>query len=402
MMRPSRLASAALAAGAILAVHAVLAPSAARADAVDDAVKAFEDYLNTNPDSQGLRNQIAELGLKKDPRVAKALLPLLKGRKYDDEVKIAVAQSIGKQGDKAVVATLKTMADAKDIEKEKPKLLAALLEGIGDVDAKANYEFLMKIGKKQLDYSADVAGAAFRAASGHVTAETVDDMIMQLTAADYVTTKDNPVKAAARNGTKPVLIEILKKITGQDIGDLKIWKEWWDKNKKTWKPAAVGESAEQDLSKIELYSDAAYGFEVKRPNKAWIMRRNKGGQHYLTLEVMDEGQKAASCELFVYGTKTYKEKKPEQIAQNWRDNNEPKFRDLKDAEWDKKCTYGGAKGVEMILVGQHKDDGAVQMHNVFVEQGEVMYYWICTWRSGKPASMKDDIEEVLKSFKIKR
>lgn len=399
-MKPlSRLAPAVLAAGAILAV---LVPDPARADAVDDAVKSFEDYLATNPDSQGLRNQIAELGLKKDPRVAKAMLPLLKGRKYDDDVKIAVAQSIGKQGDKTVVVTLKTMADAKDIEKEKPKLLAALLEGIGDVDAKANYKFLLDIGKKQLDYSADIAGAAFRAASNYVANDTVDDMLKELTRADYVTTKDNPVKAAARNGTKPVLIDILKKMTGQDIGDRKIWDEWWDKNKKTWKPAAAGESTEPDLAKIDLYVDPVYGFEVKRPNKAWSMRRNKGGQHYMTLEAMDEGQKAASCEMYVFGTSNYKEKKPDLMAQNWRDNNEPKFRDLKEAVWDKKCTYGGAKGIEMILVGQHKDEGAVQMHNVFVEQGEVMYYWICTWRSGKPASMKDDIEEVLKSFKIKR
>jgi len=399
----SRLAPAFLVVGALLVAREAVAPAPARADAIDDAVKSFEDYLKTNPDSQGIRNQVAELGLKKDPRVAKALIPLLRSPKYDDDVKIAVAQCIGEQGEPSVVSLLKAMADAKDIEKEKPKLLAAILEGIGDCDAKRNYDFLMKIGRKQLDYNAEIASAAFRAASLHVTAETVDDMLKQLTSADYVTTSDNAVKRAARGATKPVLIDILKKITGQDISDLKIWQEWWSDNKKSWKPPVPGEEKNQDLSKIEVYKDPAYGFEVRRPNKAWFFRRHAGGSGpYLSIEAMDEGQKAAWCDLFVYGTKTYKEKKPDQIAQSWRDNNEPKFRDLKESTWDKKCSYGGSSGIEQILVGQHKEWDSVSIHNVFVEEGEVMYYWICVWKSGKPASMKEDIEEVLKSFKIKR
>ena len=137
MIARSRLAPALLVVGALLVAREAVAPGLARADAIDDAVKSFEDYLKTSPDSQGIRNQVAELGLKRDPRVAKVLLPILKNRKYDDDVKIAVAQCIGEQGDASIVGSLKFMADAKDIEKEKPKLLAAFLEGIGDADARA-------------------------------------------------------------------------------------------------------------------------------------------------------------------------------------------------------------------------------------------------------------------------
>jgi hypothetical protein len=390
---------------AILAAVAALAaglPVPALAEGIDDEIKSFEDYLKTSPDSQGLRNRIAELGLKKDPKVAKALLPLLKDRKMEDDVKIAVAQVIGEQGDKSVVGTLMNMADAKDIEKEKPKLLAALLEGIGDVDAKANYKFLLKAGKKYLDLSADIASAAFRACSLHVTNESVDDMVAELGRADQVFANDSAVKQAGRNGTKPVLMEILKKMTGQDFKDYKAWKTWWDDNKKTWKPSAAGEGETEDLSKIEVLKNSGYGYEFKKPNKAWHFRKNPGGTHHVViLEAMDEGQKAAWVELVVYATKNYKEKSPEQAAQSWRDENEPKFRDFKEAAWDRKCRYGGVNGLEQILVGQHKDDGAVYVHNVFLEDGEKMYMLRGTWKSGKPASMKEDLLEIFKNFKIK-
>ena len=101
-LRP-RFAPAVLVVGALLLAHEAVHTAPARADAIDDAVKSFEDYLKTNPDSQGIRNQIAELGLKKDPRVAKVLMPLLRHPKTDDDVKIAIAQCIGEQGDPAIV-----------------------------------------------------------------------------------------------------------------------------------------------------------------------------------------------------------------------------------------------------------------------------------------------------------
>lgn len=388
-----------LAAAAATGTGASLLFPAARADAVDDAIKAFEEYLKTNPDSQGIRNQVAELSLRKDPRVGDALLPLL--RHKDDDVKIAVAQNIGKQGNAKVVAYLKAMADHKDAD-EKPKVLAALLEGIGDGDAKRNYDYLMKIAKKQLDYNADIACAAFRAAANYVTVDTVEDLVKELARADYTTTADNPVKRAARGATKPVLLDLLKKVTGEEINDVKIWNEWWSRNKKSWKPPLPGQEARKDLNASDSFRDEAYGFEITKPSRAWMFRKPEGTQPYLILEALDEGQRAAWVELTCVGTKNYKSKTPDAWAEEMKGGLEGKFRDFKEADWTRKGRIGGENSVEQVLFGQHKDFDAVYMHNAYVEKGQVMYQFLCIWKSGKSAALKDDIGQILRDFKLFR
>jgi len=397
----SRAVLALFAAGALAAALPPLRPARA-GDAVDDKVEAFKEYLKTNPDSQGLRNQIAELGQTKDPRVADVLMPLLKSPKYDDEVKITVCQTVGKQGKKEVAAPLFFMADSKPWE-EKPKLIAAALEGVGDADAPANYKELMKWGKKYLDINGDIAVACFRAASLHVTKETVDDLLKELVRADYVTTKDSAQKKAARGAAKPVLVELLKKLTGKNIDDVKVWNEWWSDNKKTWAPTVPGEKKPKDLNATDTFTEDAYAFEIKKPNKAWSFRQNEGGGPIVTIEALEEGQRAAWCEMYVQGTKNMKSKTPEACAKEIRESMEGKFRDIKaGAEWEKKCMFGGKRAVEQIIFGQHKEFDAVHMHNVFTEEGEVMYYMISFYKSGKKASLDTDIEEIIKSFKIKR
>jgi hypothetical protein len=397
----TRAVLALLAAGALAAPLPLVLPARA-GDAVDEKVEAFKEYLKTNPDSQGLRNQIAELGQSKDPKVADVLMPLLKNPKYDDDVKITVCQTVGKQGKKEVASALFFLADSKPWE-EKPKLIAAALEGVGDADAVKNYKELMKWGKKYLDTNGDIAIACFRAASLNVSRETVDDLLKELVRADYVTNQDNAQKKAARGAAKPVLVELLKKLTGKNIDDVKVWNEWWSDAKKTWSPPVPGKEKPKEINASDTFTDDAYAFEIKKPNKAWSFRESAGGGPIVTLEALEEGARAAWCELYVQGTKNMKSKTPEACAKEIRESMEGKFRDIKPgADWEKKCTFGGKKGVEQIVFGQHKEFDAVHMHNVFTEEGEVMYYMISFHKSGKKASLESDIEEIIKSFRIKR
>jgi hypothetical protein len=191
-------------------------------------------------------------------------------------------------------------------------------------------------------------------------------------------------------------------MTGKDIADVKIWQEWWDKEKKTWKPAVAGKDTTKDLNASDTYSEDAYGLEIKRPNKAWTFRRLEGGAGLVTIEALDEGQKAAWVEVYAQGTKTLKSKTPEQFADEQKANMEPKFRDIKNAEWAKKCSYAGLKGIEQVVDGQHKDFDAVHMRNVYEDKSEVMYFFVTFWKSGKKASLESDIDWILKNWKCTR
>src|SRR5689334_19040218 len=125
----------ALVAGALAAAAAAgaLAPHA-RADAVEDKLSAFKEYLKTNPAPDGIKNKVAELCLEcKDERTVEVLMPLVRNPKMDEDVKVTVLENVGKLGVKAVGATLMSLADSKPWE-EKPKLIAAAYRGAGDAD----------------------------------------------------------------------------------------------------------------------------------------------------------------------------------------------------------------------------------------------------------------------------
>ena len=395
------LFTAAVLGGALAALLGSGRPGPALADTVDDAVKAFEDYLKTKPEPSGIVNQVGDLAQKHDPRVAKAFHPLL--RHAEDTVRIAVLQNIGKQKDPKVVGPL--MGIYKAAEKEKPKkykIMAAALEGIGDADAKANSKFLVDEAKDWINKNGDVGMAAFRAAANHVTRDVVDDFIGQLAVCDSSTTADNAEKRAARNACKPVIIDLLQKMTGMEIKDAKIWKEWWGEKGKTWKPKTEGKDDKKDLNASEEYEDEAYGFVLKRPNKRWTFQKPDGGNPYIQLEALDEGQKAAWCELYVQGTKGLKSTTAEAMAEEQKEKIEGKFREFKEAEWDKKAAFGGEKGVHQILFGPHKDFDVVRMHNAYTVKSEI-HYWVFTYyKSGKAKSLQDDVEKIIADFDLKK
>lgn len=369
-------------------------PVARAADAVDEAIEKFNERMK-GADTQGKRTAIAEIALKKDPRVADAFLKYL--RDPDDDVKIAICQNIGKQKDPKVAGPLKAIAEDKK-NREKPKLVAAAVEGVGECDAKRNYKFLSDIAKKQLDYDGDIASAAIRAMANFPDRETVDDIIGILGSADYVTTKDSAQKKAARGAAKPVCIEMLKKLTNQAIDDVKVWQEWWKENKKTWKPTAPGE--EVDINASMDYEDSAYKFRVTRPSKAWNFRKSPDKPD-LSIEAMDEGQKAAWVTIQPVGTKNLKSKTPEAMEEEQRPNWESKMKDVKEgAVWGRKSRFAGETSCEDDFFGRHADHDAISVHNVYVEKDGVIFIINGVWKSGKSKALEEDIDKILDSFKF--
>jgi hypothetical protein len=391
-----------LAAGLALAAAMPPLDPAGAGEEVAKKLEEFKEYLKTNPDSQGIRNQIADLSLLKAPEVAEALMPLLRNPKYDDDVKIAVCQAVGKQGKKEIGAVLLNMADGKPWE-EKPKLRAAAIEGAGDADAKANYKELMKIAKKYLPTNGDIAIAALRGCSQYVTRDTVEDMLAELTVVSSGLKASEAAKRPHYDAERPVIMELLKKMTGLDYGEPAAWKRWWDENKKTWEPPVPGKETKKDINASDTYSDSALGlYEIRKPNKRWTFKQTGTGPA-VTLEALEEGQRAAWCDVFIQGAKNMKSQSAEALAKEVRDLIEPKFRDIKPGStWEKPCSYGGVKGIEHVVTGQHKDFDAIHMHNVFLFENGFAYRIETYYKSGKAASLSEDIEAFLKSIRLKK
>ena len=367
-------------------------------DPVERAIVVFKEYLKTNPDSQGIRNQVAELALLKSEKVVEPLMGLLKSSK-DDEVKIAVLQAVGKQGVKSVGARLMAMADSKPFD-DKPKLIAAALEGAGDADAAGQYKELLKFAKKYYDRDADITCSALRAASHHVTRETVDDFIQALKRASYVKEGEDPRKMAARAAAKPVLTELLKRMTGKSIDDPKGWTVWWSDNKKTWKPAVVPADPPRESVGPDSVTDVALGFEIRRPSSAWSLRQHRRDSLCVSLEAIRDGERAAWVEMYAVGTAYFKEKTPTDWAEMVRGRLAGAFEPTGTPEWGKPCTFSGVAGVEQALDGVHRTHGSIRMRNVFLEKDGVMYYMLCIWRNGAREGLEADVAAILESFRF--
>ncbi len=393
-MHPARTLATTLAASLLLS----LSPPAARADELGDAISQFQERMKAATDAQGKRNAIAEIALKHDPRVAEALKPVLKDK--DVDVRAAAAVAIGEQKEPKVAPMLINLCEAEAKSKERSKkLIAAFVQGVGEADAKGQYKFLVDMLRKWLDYSEEVAGAAAKGMGNYRSRETVDDLVAQLMVADNVTTKDSAVKRAARNGTKPIIIEVLQKVTGKDIKEVRVWKDWWDNNDKTWKPAPET-AKEADLNAGDTFSDDAYGYMVKKPSKAWSFRKPKGEP--LVIEALEEGTLAARVLVQTIDVKGIASKTPEAMADEQKKKIEEEMKDIKadQTEWGKKTRFAGESAVEQEVFGRHKEFDACRLKNVYIVHDGVMYLFRCMWKSGKPEALRDDLDRILASFKF--
>ena len=99
---------------AAVVAASIFAASPVRAEGTTaEKITAFKEYLKTKPEAGNLKNQIAELGVCKDKAVVECLMPLVLDPKMDEEVKVTVLQTIGKQGDKTIATRLLSMIDSK-------------------------------------------------------------------------------------------------------------------------------------------------------------------------------------------------------------------------------------------------------------------------------------------------
>jgi hypothetical protein len=395
MNRHPIVLAALLAVGGAAAV--VTLPAAVRAEVTEQDFERFDERMKTG-DTNAKRNAIAELGLKKDKKVAAKLLQYL-AKEKDEDVKVAICQVIGEQGDPSVGGRLYAMFDDKK-NKENTKFLAALLEGMGESDPKRQYENLKDAAKKWVVLNGSVAEAAYRGMALNHTKDTVDEFVKAANSIASPTTNDSAAKRAAYAHCTPVLNELLQKLTGQDIKDAVQWRKWWSDAETTYKPEAAGDK--KDLNASDVYVNEGYRFQLKKPGREWSFKKLSGEQALLRIEALDEGSPAAWVIISVGAKEKMKSKTAEQLAEEVKMQIEEGTKDIRDPIWARKATYGGESAIETLLLGRDPQDGPGNVHNMYVASGPNIYAFRGFVKSGKNPRFKEDIIAIYKSLVFKK
>jgi hypothetical protein len=206
---------------------------------VESEIAIFREYLKTRPEPPALRNRVVDFTLRPDPRKVGPLKPLLSVREFDDEVRVVACRGIGRMGDPAAATLLLAVAEDKS-NRHRPGVVAAALEGVGNADPRGLHGQLVRFAKTHLDRDAVIATAALHAAARVPSNELVDDLVRMLEQVSVESPSDGAVRRAAHDAVRPVLIELLRGLTGAEAKDARAWREWWAGRKRTWKPCGTG------------------------------------------------------------------------------------------------------------------------------------------------------------------
>lgn len=276
-----RLANLATATALVLSLFAALiaAPPVARADGIDDDIKAMK---------------LAEAGAKEDECIAK-IESLRAGR--DARSFLAIRDMTTSTHDKIAIAAIRGIVDTW----HEPEFFRWLVGKISDKDMYDPKTGRPEVYKCVLEtvgaYSPDKVKAALKplgdAVARFMTTEPdytdrairtygmVPDRFTVLQLFDWIKLASAPATGAAKANqekAKKAILETLTALCGNDAGDAAAWKKWWDENGKTFKfperaktadpnagaPVSKPGSSLPDPSGLTEFKDA-FGWSVKLP-----------------------------------------------------------------------------------------------------------------------------------------
>lgn len=263
--------------GAVLATVVLLAGAARAEDEVDAAIGAFRERMEHALDDTARVVAVHELGFRRDPRVVPVLKPLLQHPNLD--IRIAAAQQIGEQKDPAVAPYLIALYEKEESAKDRSvSFLVALLEGIGEADAKGRFKFIERVYRRWFAENLDLVRAAARAMALARTADAVGHLVDLL---EYAQARaEAPVQTEEKRAVHEALAtqcrRLLRGVTALDLKGARAWRDWWRENRRTWKPPAPGGSPAADPSADPMsWTDPSREFSVRWPSKGWTVHESR-------------------------------------------------------------------------------------------------------------------------------
>ncbi len=332
---------AALFAALLLLGGAVLTPQGSvLADDIDDAIAEMKAFAKAKDDGKCIAKMV-ELQDSLDGRVTKAFGKLVKSRQ--PKIAAAAVRQLAARKDAAFGKTVGKKITDKKLYKSKDGVLRPVY--IAYLDAAADYanprygDDLSDMVRKFLQTDSEYATKAIKAFGMVQSKGVVDQLIKWLTQTEsrgqnqggkYMgkEARENYAKA------KRQIIATLEELTGESIGDAQSWTEFWDNERKKFEFPDLN-APEVDPSTLDEWTDAAYGYTVKKPDgPGWAFKKTEWDAIRMRLEKADDDEMVLARvdfqihNLSSQSPKTIKEL-AEWYAQDFKDN---RFSDLRGKE----------------------------------------------------------------------
>jgi hypothetical protein len=376
-------------------VAAPIGSTAFAADPEKDAVDKFEEDMKGADEAgkialiEGLAKQFPE-----GKEAQKALWKLTRDR--SQAVAVAAIGAIGAVKDKKNFGKFVGLIDAFEDE---PKLMAAAILALSDLEDKRAKDTFIDIAKKWLTKNALVASAAATGLGKISAKESVDELIKLL---DLTYPHQSPNGPAVSDVTRktladsrPAIMGALSTLTGWDFGDPRAWTKFWDSESKRWKPGAVL----PDMTKVSEWDDPGYGFSIKTPSKKWVFAPSDGCR--ISMSRGEDNVMQANVYIQAYDMSNYTSLTAEAKAQSREDEYRQSYKDIKEESWvHEPFRVGKDKGVMHSFTGLSASGSVLRVKNVFVVKDEFMYV-IGSWmRSGMSKEIEDEIDKAIESFRF--
>jgi hypothetical protein len=369
-------------------------------DPVDEAIAAFSERMASNADTNARVNAIAEIALRRDPRVAAVLKPLLSDRVV--EIRVAAAASIGEQKDPATAALLCGLYDKEADRKERDvRFLCALLEGIGEADAKGRYKILDKAARKWSDVDLEICRAAARSMALAKTPEAVGDLVALAERCDsMIPFQTSDAWKDAYEATAKFVMGELSKLTGKDIKTSKAWREWWKDHGKGWKPGGAADAPADP----DAWGDDAGTFALKRPSKSWNRIAVDRTDNWLFVaEARVDGAVAAKIWIRTADVSGLASQTASAMAAEKKPEIEGMMKDVKKEQtrWGAKTSLGGENAVLHEVFGRHPDFDTCFVRYVYSVHGGVMYFVRGMCKGGRDEPLRKEFDGLFASFRFR-
>jgi hypothetical protein len=401
----------------VLVAAVLLVPLAASGQDDEEVVdvkaklKAFKAAMKSKDASARLA-AVQEVAPLKDKAVAAAIAKYIKDR--DPGVRAAVGRALGTQGDQKHRGKL--VGPLKNWDKEDPKALIGILEGLEGLPHKTSIDplsdMIKKVMYRQREAEKPVGVGATKALGKIKEKQAISALVELLGLTDpkagaggtAVSTETRNFRAAF----KPAILDGLKYISGMHYKAPFVWQRWWKSVEKKFKiPKGY-----KDLNDEMTYPDAGYKFKVARPNKTWLFTRPDSETGVIRVGHPQEGNENAWDAFLLieaYGTNEYSINNPTAAAANFdrwaADVGFKKDRDDKPMIKDggphtKDVKFCGKSAKLWSARGMSASGSVVSLKKyIFVYDG-LLYTISLQTLSGVAAALEEDLEKALKSVSL--